>query len=125
MGGKHHRGLAVILHVQKARDVVGRVVDMGAAIGVAGTDVVEMRDLGADPAEIVPHAAQNRFDLGVGLFRKSRAQIGAAGAVLGQPRPDPAHEGAGKIADRDAVAPVDAGQHARRRPSGDLIRSFL
>ena len=39
---------------------------------------VEVHELDGEPAEIVPHAGQDRFDLGVGFFREGGAEVVAA-----------------------------------------------
>ena len=39
---------------------------------------VDMGEFGADAAEVVPDAAEDRVDLGGGFFRKRRNEIGAA-----------------------------------------------
>src|SRR6202011_5880216 len=110
---------------QETGDVFGRVIDVHALVGIARADVIEMRDLGADAAEIVPHAAQDRFDLGVALVREGRTQIVAADPVLAQPRPDSAHERAAEVADGDAIAAVDDGEQQRRDPSGRGVYRLL
>ena len=58
---------------------------------------VDMRELGADAAEIVPDAAQDRLDLGGRLLRERGGEVGAADAVLRQPRPDAPHQAAGEV----------------------------
>ena len=125
VGGEDHRRLAVVLHPQEPLDVVGAVVDEVAVVAIAGADVIEMGDLGADTAEIVPHAAQDFLDLGVGLFRKGSAQIGAADAMLRQPRPDGAHDRAADIADPDPVAAMRQREKHRRHTAGGDIGERL
>ncbi len=77
-----------------------------------------MGDLGAGAAKIVPHTAQDGFDLGVALLGEGGAQIGLAGAMLRQPRSDGAHERAAEIGDPDTVAAMDDGEQQRRRAPG-------
>src|SRR5262249_53052026 len=125
MRGEHQRRPAVIAQADEALDGFRRVVDMGALVGIAGADVIEVRDLGAGAAEIVPYAAQNRFDLGVALVRKGGAEIGAADAVLAQPWPDEAHEGPAHVADGHAVDAVDEGEQQRRALSRDGVSGPL
>ena len=50
-------------------------------------DVIEMGELGADAAEIVPDAGQDGLDLLGRFFREGGRQIGAADPVLAQQRP--------------------------------------
>ncbi len=47
-------------------------------------DMVEMREFGADAAEIVPDACQNGLDLLGRFFRKGGGQIGAADPLFAQ-----------------------------------------
>ena len=56
--------------------------------GIVIPDVIEMGELGADPAEIVPDAGQDGFDLLRRFFREGGGEIVAADAVLAQPRAD-------------------------------------
>src|SRR6266700_228510 len=65
-----------------------------------------MGELRGDPSEIIPYARQDFFDLGGGFLRKRRHQVGAAGAMLGQPGPDCAHEGAGKVRHPVRIGPA-------------------
>src|SRR6266536_684743 len=65
-----------------------------------------MGELRSDPSEIIPYARQDFFDLGGGFLRKRRYQVGAAGAMLGQPGPDCAHEGAGKVRHPVRIGPA-------------------
>ncbi len=116
MRGKNQRGLAIVFQGNEARNGFGRVIDERAFVGVARADVIEMRDLGGDAAEIVPHAAQNGFDLGVALVRKGGAQVVA---------PDRTHEGPGDVADGNAVAAANAGKQQRHKPSGHGVRRLL
>ena len=51
-------------------------------------DAIELRQLRSEPAQIVPHAAQDAFDLGRTLFRKCRREIFAPDAMLGNERTD-------------------------------------
>src|SRR5262245_12772183 len=84
-----------------------------------------MGDLGSDAAKIVPYAAQNGVDIGIALLRKGRPEVGAADPLLGQPRPDYAHDGAGDIAHDDAVAAVKACEQQRCTPSRDRVHRLL
>src|SRR6266571_2597661 len=65
-----------------------------------------MGELRSDPSEIIPYARQDFFDLGGGFLRKRRHQVGTAGAMLGQPGPDCAHEGAGKVRHPVRIGPA-------------------
>ena len=68
---------------------------------------VEVRELDGEPAEIVPHAGQDLFDLGVGFFRKGGAQVLAAEAVLLEQRPGLAHQRTGEIGGAPAIHELD------------------
>src|SRR6266446_4162576 len=87
--------------------------------------MIEMSDLGGDAAEIVPHAAQDGFDLGVAFVRIGGAQVVATGPVLGQPRPDRTHERPGDVADSNTVAAANAGKQQRHKPSGHSVGRLL
>ena len=54
-------------------------------IDVVVPDVIEMGELGADAAEIVPDAGQNGFDLFRRFLGKGCLEILAPDAVLAQP----------------------------------------
>ena len=73
-----------------------------------------MGELDGDAAEIVPHPAEDFFDLGVGFFRISGAQVLAAEPVLLEQRPDLAHEGAGEVRRAPAIHPMDGAQQPNR-----------
>jgi len=93
MRGEDERRLAVQAQAVEAfvRGLI--VVDVPGAwrrVGVIGLEAVEVGELGGHAAEIVPHAAQDFLDLGGGFFRKGGGEIGAADAVLRQPRADAA-----------------------------------
>ncbi len=96
MRGEDQRRLAVVAQLDEALDA-SAVVELDAArpfgmLGVVVPQPVEMRELGADAAEIVPDAAQDALDLGRRFLRERRRQVGAADAVLAEQRPDRAHE---------------------------------
>ncbi len=58
-------------------------------------DAVELGVLHADPAEVVPDAAQDVLDFGGALFRERRGKIFSPDAVLGNEAADDAHGLAG------------------------------
>ena len=78
-------------------------------------EFVEVRELDGEPAEIVPHAGQDLFDLGVGFFRKGGAQVLAAEAVFLEQRPSLAHQRAGEIGGAPAIHELDRAH----QPNGD------
>jgi hypothetical protein len=57
-------------------------------IDVVVPDVIEMGELGADAAEIVPDPGQDGFDFFRRLLREGGLQILAPDAVLAQPPAD-------------------------------------
>ena len=80
-------------------DLLGARAELDAArlfriIDVVVPDVVEMGELGADAAEIVPDAGQDGFDFLGRFFREGRLEILAADAVLAQPAADEARHAA-------------------------------
>ena len=94
---------------------------------------VDMGELGADAAEVVPDAAQDRLDLGGRLLRKCRGEIGAADAMLRQPRADGAQHRAADIRHDVRVEQPDRaqrmhGEKAERRiaeRAAAAIRAFV
>ena len=88
-------------------------------------EFVEMGELDGDAAEIVPHAAEDFFDLGVGFFRKRGAQLLAADAVFFEQRADPAHDGAGEIRHAPAVGVLDRAEKADRERAGSRVEQGL
>src|SRR5262249_22020280 len=91
MAGEENRGLAVV--AQRVEQLLGACAELDATrlvrlIDVVVPDVVEMGELGADAAEIVPDARENllhrfRRFLGEGGF-----EVFAADAVLAQAAAD-------------------------------------
>ena len=75
---------------------------------------VEVRELDGDPAEIVPHAGQDLFDLGVGFFRKGRTQVLATEAVFLEQRSGLAHQRAGEVGGAPAIHEL----HRTHQPNG-------
>src|SRR3569623_72243 len=55
-------------------------------------DMIEMGELGADAAEIIPHTGENFIDLRRRLFREGGDEIGMRDAMFGPPRPDGARD---------------------------------
>ena len=80
-----------------------------------------MGELDRDAAEIVPHPAEDFFDLGVGFFRVGGAQVFAAEPVLLEQRPDLARQGAGEVRRAPAIHPVHRAQQGdRERAEGRI-----
>ena len=75
-------------------------------------DVIEMGELGADAAEIVPDARENGFDLLRRFFRESGAQIGAADLLFAQRRTDPTGDAAEHVGGFDRIEIAGGAQHA-------------
>src|SRR5262249_57600433 len=84
-----------------------------------------MSELGRDAAEIVPNAAQDRFDLGGGFFRKGGGEIGTAELVLLETRTKRAHEAAGEVGHVFAVGCADGPQHPHRQPTERAVDARL
>ena len=100
-------------------DVAGRRIEAGDG------KIVEMGELDGDAAEIVPHAAEDFFDLGGGFFRVGGAQVFAAEPVLLEQRPGLAHERAGEIRRAPAIHPVDCAQQGDRERAEGWIEHGL
>src|SRR5262249_17954474 len=79
-------------------------LEIGQVVRVADREPVEMRELGGDAPEIVPHAEKDLLDLGRRFFRKRRHEVVTADAVLAQPRADGAREAREHVADPEGVA---------------------
>ena len=84
-------------------------------IAIVIPDVVEMGELGADTAEIVPHAGENRFDLLGRFLREGGLQILAADAVLAQPPANELRGAAEKIGGLERVEITRGTQEPDRR----------
>jgi len=94
---KNNRRLAVV--PEGVKDLLGPRAELDAArflriIDVVVPDVVEMGELGADAAEIVPDAGEDGFDLLGRFFREGGLEILAADPVLAQPAADEARDAA-------------------------------
>ena len=93
-----------------------------------------MRELGADAAEILPHAGEDRLDLLRRLVGKRRRQVGAPDLVLGQPGPTMRIRRPKKFAMRrrfmrrnsfsaaTVTAPIAASVHDFKRRAGRAMR---
>jgi len=110
--GKDQRGLAVIakllhqpLAVVGAHDAPALVIHR-----IVVPQSVDMGELGADAAEVLPDAAQNALDLVRRLLRKGRNEVGASQAMLRQPGPDGPDDAAGDV--RHGVGWTKAAPHA-------------
>src|SRR5882757_1389453 len=108
---------------QLREQFVRALLDFDAAVfwmgGVVLPDVIEMREFGADAAEIVPYAGEDGFDLLGRFFRKGRGEIGAADLVLAQPPANEARDASEKVRGLDRVeiargAKQTGGQRANR-----------
>src|SRR5439155_21295911 len=100
MACEDDRRLAVVAQV--IENLLGPCAELDAArfvgmIDVVVPDVIEMSELGADPAEIVPDAGQNGFDLFGRFLGERGVQILAPDAVLAQPSSDEAGDTAEEI----------------------------
>ena len=84
-------------------------------IDVIVPDVVEMGELGADAAEIVPDAGQDFLDFLGRFFREGGCQIFAADPVFAQPRTDEARDAAEPVRGLDRVEQAGGAQHADRQ----------
>src|SRR5262245_9733444 len=80
-----------------------------------------MRVFRDNTPEIVPHAAENLLNLSRGLVRIRSREIGAAGAVFGEPRAHPPHDGSCTVGDPIRVGAPDALQKQHGEPPGDRV----
>ena len=118
MGRKDQRRLAVVAQRMKAlrgRRIGHDVVFRRARIGVA--QALDLGELDRIAAEIVPHPGQDLLDLRRRLVREGGHQIGAADAMLGEPRAELAHEGAPEVGRAPAVGEPDRAQDREREPT--------
>src|SRR4029077_16210304 len=86
---------------------------------------VKMGKFDGDAAEIIPNAAKDLFDLGIGLFRKSGPQLFAADPMLFEQRSDLAHEGAGEIGHPPPVGMFYAVEQADRERADSFVEQVL
>ena len=84
-------------------------------IDVIVPDMVEMGELGADAAEIVPDAAKDFLDFLGRFFRKGGFQVFAADAVFAQPRTDEPQGAAEPVRNLHRVEQAGGAQHADRQ----------
>jgi hypothetical protein len=88
-------------------------------------DVIEMGEFGADPAEIVPDTGEDGLDLLRRFFREGRGQIGAADALLAQPRPDQTGDPAERVGGLLGVEIAGGAQQADgQRADGGFAKRF-
>ena len=71
--------------------------------GVVLPDVVEMGELGAESAVIVPDAGQDGLNLLGRFLREGGGEIGATDAVFARQRPDPARDAAEQVSGLDGI----------------------
>ena len=118
------RRLAVV--AQLVENLLGPRAELDAArfvrmIDVVVPDVIEMGELGADAAEIVPDAGQNGFDLFRRFLGEGGLEIFAPDAVLAQPSPDEAGDAAEEIRGLVRIEIArGAQQRDRQRADGDF-----
>ena len=120
MACEEDRRLAVVAQV--IENLLGPRAELDTArlvrmIGVVVPDVVEMGELGADAAEIVPDAGQDFFDLFRRFFREGGREVLAADPVLAQPAADEAGDAAEEIGGLVRI------EIARRAQQGDRQRA--
>jgi hypothetical protein len=123
MTGEDQRGLAVILELGK--QFVGPLRNFDAAflraIDVVIPDMVEMGELGADAAEIVPDTGQDLLDLLRGFFREGGFKIFAADPVFAQPWTDKSQGAAEPVRGLERVEEAGGAQHPdRQRTHGGI-----
>ena len=119
MGGEDQRGLAVV--PQPPKPIIDRcgVEDVAQIVGIGleHLQAVDVSEFGRYASEIVPDTVQDGFDFSGGFFRKGGGEIGAADAMLLEPRAEPAHEAAGEVGHAFAAGGADRTQHPNRQPS--------
>jgi hypothetical protein len=76
-----------------------------------------MGELGADAAEIVPHAGENGFDLFGLFFRESSGQIGAPNPLLAHHGADHSGDAAKRVSRLDRAEIAGGAQHADGEPA--------
>src|SRR6266516_1357004 len=127
MRSKADRGLATLHDPVVALLGLRRVGDeiRGLLAETLDGKFVKMCEFDGDAAEIVPDAAENVFDLGVGFFRKSGSQLFAADAVLFEQRSDLAHESAGEIGHPPPVGMFYAVEQTDRECADSFVEQVL
>ncbi|MFK4508282.1 hypothetical protein ABIF81_003460 [Bradyrhizobium daqingense] len=114
MRGEDQRRLAVVADLIEQLDAAFGQFDPAflRVIAIVVPDVIDMGELGADAAEIVPDAHQDAFDLVRRLLRKGGGEIGAADAVLAQARSDQLYRPREKVRCLDRIEIARGAQHA-------------
>src|SRR5271165_7151784 len=103
MRREDQRRLAVRPHLPKPRVAVRRILDQRPKFAFPAAQTVEMRKLGADAAEIVPHAVQDFFDLLRRFLRESGAKIVATQLMFTQMRAGACDQPRHPVADAHAI----------------------
>ena len=121
-------GLAVV--AQMIENLLGPRAELDPArlvrlIDVVVPDVIEMGELGADAAEIVPDAGQNGFDLLRRFLGEGGGEVFAADTVLAQPSPDEAGDAAEEIGGLDRIEITRRAQQGDRQPAYGCFRHRL
>ena len=96
-----------------------QIADVGGA-GRAETldaEFIEMGELDRKAPEIVPHADQDRLDLGIGFFRECGAEIVAADAMFLEQRAGLAHHPGNEIRRALAIGRLGRVQHRDGKPA--------
>src|SRR6516165_443288 len=126
MGGEHQGRLAVAAQLPKPLVDFAAVDDVAhlLRVGIEHLQAIDMGELGSNAAEIVPNAAQDRFDFGGGFFRKG-GEVGAADLVLLESRTKRAHEAGGEVGHVLAVGCADGPQHPHRQPTERAVAARL
>src|SRR5262245_10918846 len=127
MGGEDQSRLAVAPHPPKPLVDFARIENVAhpVRVGIEHLQAIDMGELGCHASEIVPNAAQDRFDFGRRFLRKGDCQIGAADFVFLEPRTKHAHEAAGEVGHVLAVGCADRPQHRDRQRSERGIDACL
>src|SRR5262249_23478401 len=117
-------GLAVVpeLEVQVERAI--RYLDPARSvpeIGIVIPDLVEMRELGGDPAEIVPDAVEDGLDFLRRFLGKGGREIGPTDLVFGQAWTDGAGDAAKEVCSLVGIEIARGPQH----PDGERTDGAL
>ena len=119
MGSEDQRRPAVVPHVPKTIVDFRRVEHVAEVVrvGLEHLQAIDMSEFSRHAPEIVPNAAQDRFDVSRGLFRKGGGEIGAADPVFLQSWTERAHDAAGEVGHALAVDGADRPQRPDRQRS--------
>src|SRR5262245_45715807 len=102
-----------------------RIAQNTGLLRIDDVDPVEMGELRADAAEIVPHPSKNCLDLLRRLLGKRGHEIGAADLVFRKEGADATHEPTGHVGKANTIAAPNELEDGNRHQADDGIKGLL